>query len=106
MRLLLDENLPKRLKADVLPHDAHTVRDMGWNGKGNGELLALMRREGFHALIRFDKNMEYQQNFGKYDIPAVVLDAENNTHAVLRALMPKVLPLLDAGAEPGPHAVR
>jgi uncharacterized protein (DUF433 family) len=30
MKLLLDENLPKRLKALLAPHEAFTVRDMGW----------------------------------------------------------------------------
>jgi predicted nuclease of predicted toxin-antitoxin system len=33
MRLLLDENLPKKLKQDFVQHDVSTVSDMGWNGK-------------------------------------------------------------------------
>jgi predicted nuclease of predicted toxin-antitoxin system len=33
MRLLLDENLPKRLKQNFLDHEIYTVRDKGWNGK-------------------------------------------------------------------------
>ena len=37
MKLLLDENLPKRLKADFPEHEIYTVRDKGWNGKKNGE---------------------------------------------------------------------
>jgi hypothetical protein len=39
MRLLLDENLPKRLKQDYQEHEVYTVRDKGWNGIRNGELL-------------------------------------------------------------------
>ena len=54
MKLLLDENLPKRLKQDLLPREAFTVRDMGWNGKSNGELLTLMKDHGFDALVTFD----------------------------------------------------
>jgi len=42
MKLLLDENLPKRLKLDFKNHDIYTVWDKGWNGKKNGELLRLM----------------------------------------------------------------
>ena len=41
MRILLDECLPKRLKSDLVGHDARTVPEMGWASKQNGELLAL-----------------------------------------------------------------
>ena len=42
MNILLDENLPKQLKADFgSDYDVKTVRDMGWLGKKNGELLGL-----------------------------------------------------------------
>ena len=42
MRVLLDENLPKRLKLDLPEYDVFTVRAMGWSGVKNGELLKLM----------------------------------------------------------------
>jgi len=29
MKLLLDENLPKKLKTDLSAHEVYTVRDMG-----------------------------------------------------------------------------
>jgi hypothetical protein len=41
MKLLLDENLPKRLKLDFPEHEIFTVSDMGWKGKKNGELLQI-----------------------------------------------------------------
>ena len=47
MKLLLDENLPKRLKQDFTQHEVFTVRDKGWNGIKNGDLLNLMMKEGF-----------------------------------------------------------
>jgi predicted nuclease of predicted toxin-antitoxin system len=68
MRLLLDENLPKRLKADFPGHEIFTVRDKGWNGIKNGELLQLMLAGNFNLLMTFDKNLQYQQNFLKYSI--------------------------------------
>ncbi len=37
MKLLLDENLPKRLKKDFANFEIFTVRDKGWNSKKNGE---------------------------------------------------------------------
>ena len=42
MRLLLNENLPKRLKFDFAEHEIYTVRDKEWNGIKNGELLKLL----------------------------------------------------------------
>ena len=63
MKLLLDENLPKRLKLDFPEHGVYTVRDKGWNGIKNGELLKLMIEDSFDALLTFDKNLQHQQNF-------------------------------------------
>jgi predicted nuclease of predicted toxin-antitoxin system len=105
MRLLLDENLPKRLKSLLAPHDAWTVRDMGWNGKGNGALLALTKQNGFDAPITFDKNLSYQQNFQRYDLPVLVLDAQDNTYDRLALLMPAVLKAIDNGLRPGPMSI-
>ncbi len=50
MRLLLDENLPKRLKSDFPEHEIFTVRDKQWNGITNGELLKLLLENSFDAL--------------------------------------------------------
>ena len=55
MKLLLDENLPKRLKTDFAEHDIYTVREKEWNGIKNGELLQLMVENSFNALLTFDK---------------------------------------------------
>ncbi|MBK6731103.1 MAG: DUF5615 family PIN-like protein [Bacteroidetes bacterium] len=79
MRLLLDENLPKKLKEGFPTHKTYTVRDMGWNGKTNGELLALMIQGGFDVFLTFDRNLQYQQNFKKYSIPVFVLSSKDNT---------------------------
>ncbi len=91
MKLLLDENLPKRLKTDLSEHEVYTVRDKGWNGVKNGELLKLLIADNFSALITFDKNLQFQQNFLKYSIPVIVLAAPINTYAELSKLIPLVL---------------
>ncbi len=57
MKLLLDENLPKRLKLDFTEHEIYTVRDKGWNGIKNGDLLKLLIENHFDALLTFDKNL-------------------------------------------------
>lgn len=94
MRLLLDENLPKRLKSDFPTHEIYTVRDKGWKGIRNGELLRLMIQDQFDALLTFDKNLQHQQNFQKYPIAVFVLSSTNNTYIELTKLTAKVLQYL------------
>ena len=40
MRVLLDENLPRKLPGLLIGHECRTVVECGWSGKKNGELLA------------------------------------------------------------------
>jgi len=105
MRLLLDENLPKRLKLDFSEYEIFTVRDKQWNGIKNGELLKLMIVNSFDALLTFDKNLRHQQNFSKYTITVFVLTASINQYAELTKLTPKVKRFLNSRNLPvGPDA--
>ncbi len=90
MRLLLDENLPKRLKLDFAEHEIYTVRDKHWNGIKNGDLLQLLQENDFDAFLTFDKNLQHQQNFVRYTITIFVLSAKINSYEELTALAPKV----------------
>ena len=90
MKLLLDENLPNRLKNDFPKHEIFTIRDKNWNGKKNGELMQLMIEEHFDGLLTFDKNIQYQQNFEKYPICILVLSAKNNSYLELTKLSEKI----------------
>jgi hypothetical protein len=83
MKLLLDDNIPKRLKVDFPGHEVYAVRERGWNGIKNGKLLELMIESGFHAFLTFDKNLQHQQNFKKFSIIVFVLSAVNNTYVEL-----------------------
>ncbi len=102
MRLLLDENLPKRLKLDFADHEIFTVWDKGWNGKKNGELLGLMIADNFDALLTFDKNLQFQQNFQKYSLPVLVLNATDNSYLTLSKLVPKINKVLSRKLLIGP----
>lgn len=59
MKLLLDENLSKRLKLDFPEHEVYTVREMAWNGVQDGVLLASASNAGFRAFFTFDKNIRH-----------------------------------------------
>lgn len=90
MKLLLDENLPKKLKIDFSEFEIYTVVEMGWAGKSNGELLSLMMASDFDALLTFDKNLQHQQNFKKYTIKVFVIGAANNTYLALQPLISQI----------------
>ena len=90
MKLLLDENLPKRLKLLFPSHEVYTVTEKQWNGLKNGELLSRMLVDQFDALLTFDKNMQHQQNFNKYSLTVFVLNASANTFEALKPLVPKI----------------
>jgi predicted nuclease of predicted toxin-antitoxin system len=101
MKLLLDENLPKRLKNNFTEHEIYTVGDKNWNSKKNGELLALMLSENFDVLLTFDRNLQHQQNFDKYPIAVFVLIAENNTYRILSELVENIKLELEKGLKTG-----
>jgi predicted nuclease of predicted toxin-antitoxin system len=106
MKLLLDENLPKKLKNDFPEHEVCTVRERGWSGKTNGELLRLMLAEKFNALLTFDKNLQHQQNFKKYTITVFILSASDNTYTTLQKLVPKIKGMITDELPVGPVEVK
>ena len=60
MKILLDENIDIRFSRNFpSEHEVFTVRDMGWNGVKNGELLKLLRKNKFDYWIVVDKNIPY-----------------------------------------------
>ena len=91
MKILLDENLPRQLKADFGPnYDVRTVRDMGWLGKKNGELLGLIVFNGFDFFITIDKNLRNQQNLDRTELTIFLLLAINNRKETLQVLVSKI----------------
>lgn len=91
MRILPDENLPKQLKADFGPdYEVKTVRDMGWLGKMNGELLGLIVFNGFDFFVTIDKNLRHQQNIDRLQLIIFLLLAVNNRRETLQQLVEKI----------------
>lgn len=106
MKLLLDENLPKRLKHDLKEHEIYTAADKGWTGISNGKLLELLTENQFDALLTFDKNLQYQQNFTKYTIAVIVLNAPENSYATLKGLVEKIKKTLTTDLKAGPNEIK
>ena len=91
MKILLDENIPKRLKSDFgIDYEVRTVQELKWTGKKNGELLGLMTFEGFDFFLTLDKNLQYQQNLKRFSIRIIILEASDSRYQTLQLLMLKV----------------
>jgi hypothetical protein len=102
MKLLLDENLPHKLRTEITGHDVFTVAFMGWAGLENGALLTQAAAAGFDALITNDRGLEYEQDQTALPLAVIVLLAPANTieairplsaalHAALASLKPRTL---------------
>ena len=89
MRVLLDECLPRRLKAEINGDDVRTVPEIGWAGERNGELLKLAEKE-FDVFLTSDRNIEHQQNLKNLNLAVIVLVAASNDIVDLLLLVPAV----------------
>lgn len=99
MRVLLDECVPRPLRAELVGHEVRTVAEVGWAGVKNGALMRLAATQ-FDALLTVDRALEYQQNFSGLTIAVVVIIAPSNDVDVLRPFMASVREAL-LRAKPG-----
>ena len=94
MKLLLDENLPHRLRPLLVGDDVFTVAFMNWKGIENGSLLALAAGNGFDAVVTKDSGIEYEQNATHLPCSVVILKAKSTSIADIRPLVPELLDVL------------
>ena len=101
MKLLLDECLPRKLKFIFVDHgyQCYTVREAGFGGKENGELLALAEGN-FDVLITIDKNIRYQQNMRNRNIAILVIRASSSDISDIEPHIPDALAILNS-IQPG-----
>jgi predicted nuclease of predicted toxin-antitoxin system len=88
MKILLDECVTKRLKPHLPQHDVATVTEKGWSGLKNGQLMAAASGEGFDILLTIDKNLQHQQNIGKYPLIVVILNSPSSKLEMLVTFLP------------------
>ncbi len=82
MLVLLDENLPHRLRGRLVGHDVRTTAYQGWAGLTNGALLKAAEDAGFDAMITADQGIRYQQNRAASQLALIVLST-NKEAAIL-----------------------
>lgn len=95
MKVLLDENLPRKLVGHLVGHECRTVVACGWSGKKNGDLLALADSQ-FDVLLTLDKNLPYQQNLDTKLIAVLIVRVPSNRIQDLLPVVPECLAALAA----------
>jgi predicted nuclease of predicted toxin-antitoxin system len=96
MRVLLDENLPRKLRLLIAAHEVRTAAFQGWSGLANGALLAAAEADGFDVMVTADQNMEYQQNLKGRKLALVVLS--NNGRSIITEKIGMITAAIDASA--------
>ena len=90
MRVLLDEDIPIRLRLYFQTEvDVETVEYRGWKGLKNGALLRTAQ-EHFDVLVTMDNNFPNQQPLRQFDIGVAILRAPSKTLEDLAALVPEL----------------
>ena len=77
MRILLDEQLPRRLARQLAHHQVRTVQQQGWAGLRNGELLRRAGATGFEIFLTGDRSFQFQPNLTGSPLCAIVLIARS-----------------------------
>ncbi len=94
MKVLIDENLPRKIVNHLHGHDCRTVVECGWAGRRNGELLSLAEPL-FDVLLTLDKSVPYQQNVSLGRIAVLIVRARSNRIQDLLPFVPECLAALE-----------
>jgi hypothetical protein len=101
MRVLLDEDLPHRLRLLIPDHDVITVSYAGWKGLKNGVLLRTAESAAFEVFVTGDQNLPEQQTMNGRKIGVVVL-----SHQKMVELRPHLKAINDAIDRSAPGTVQ
>ena len=93
MKVLLDENLLRKIAGHLKGHECRTVAECGWAGKKNGELLSLAEPQ-FDVLLTLDENIPYQQDLKLGRIAILIVRVPSNRIQDLLPVIPDCLAAL------------
>jgi predicted nuclease of predicted toxin-antitoxin system len=77
VKVIFDQNIPRRLRDHLPSHEVKTAREMGWAEARNGEFLRAAEDAGFNIFVTADQNLSYQQNLDGRKIAIVMLTKNN-----------------------------
>ena len=85
MLILLDENLPHKLRLLIPGHDVRTVAYQGWKASSNGALLTAAEDASFDVIVTADQSLSYQQNMKGRKLALVVLSSNEREVVMVQA---------------------
>jgi predicted nuclease of predicted toxin-antitoxin system len=77
LKVLFDEDVPRKLARSLVGYQIHTVVSMDWGGIKNGALLTLIAHEQFEVFLTGDKSMETQQELRGRPFAVLIMSAIN-----------------------------
>ncbi len=88
MKILLDEQLPVKLKYRFDPLlIVLTVKDLKWLGMKDQQLFVKIREEKFDVFVTNDRNLKYQVNRKNIHFTFIDLDYTSNRYEDLIAIV-------------------
>ena len=94
MRVLLDEDIPIRLRHHFPDgFEVETVEYRGWKGLKNGDLLRAAQHH-FDVFVTTDNNLPDQQPIQHFDLAVVILRARSKSLDHLAQLLPQLQAIL------------
>jgi hypothetical protein len=97
-RVLLDENLPRKLRREFPECFVRTVQEELWTSFANGELLRRAQAT-FDVLLTADRRLQYQQSLPQFSIGVVVIVTPSLRLATIRtAIEPLREAILSVGS--------
>ncbi|MCB1158462.1 MAG: hypothetical protein H7A25_04940 [Leptospiraceae bacterium] len=96
MKILLDENIPRKLKSLFNEFQVETPLSLGWDGKKDGELLGMMVLNGFDVFITMDKSLRHQQNLSKFPLMIFLIKAVNNHYETVKPHILEIIRILQS----------
>ena len=93
MKVLFDQNVPRKLERHLAKHSVTLARALHWERLRNGELLQAAEGLGFECLVTGDRNLGHQQNLQLRKIAIVVLPSGNWPQIQMR--LPEIVAAID-----------
>jgi hypothetical protein len=98
-RVLLDENLPRKLRRDLSEFAVRTVQEEAWTSYANGRLLE-RAQDRFDVLLTADRRLQFQQNLTRFSIGVVVILTVSLRYRTIRVAIEPIREAL-AAVKPG-----
>ena len=94
MKILIDENLPRKFAGHLQGYPCRTVSECGWSGAKNGTLSTLADPI-FDVLLALDKNFPYPEDLKTVRVAVFIPRARSNRMQDLAAIIPECLATLE-----------